>query len=381
MVRRTLARVVLAVLLGATVLTGCLAVPGRVDLIQFVSSTTVDGWRYDYYRNLAYPCSISGYQTFVIGTKVGSDPDATRPLHVKMHGGGVGYFDPSGTPVPDTHKREESRASLVNNVDDGLMAEVMAAPEEFRVLVVSMCTHDLYAGADTPDPNNPNLTPEGQPRTTNGFLATKAAVQFATTGYPTDDFFLHGGSAGSAGTFHVAWGLQLQQLPPAGIVADSGILNQLYEQGQIEQGLPCARSPEAVELVPQRFHPGIADPANRPDLLVAEGRLTVPILHVWNHGDPNVCGPQPMSCTLPNGAVVTLGSADCAHEPMRVAIAAQGPSSRSANLALCVDNPARVGACDKHVVSNADLVNTDPSAPADYNAAILAWMGLRLADD
>jgi hypothetical protein len=376
-----LVRALLAVLVGATVLTGCLAIPGRVDLIELVGSTTVDGWRYDHYRNRAYPCAISGFPSFVIGTRVGSDPNATRPLHVKMHGGGVGYFDATGTPVPSTHKREESRASLIDTIDDGLMARVMDAPEGFRVMSVSMCSHDLYAGANTPDPNNPNLTPDGQPRTTNGFLATTAAIHFATGRFPTDDFFLHGGSAGSAGTFHVAWGLQLQNLPPAGIVADSGILNQLYELAQIEQGLDCARTADAVAIVPQRFHHDIADAANQPHLLVAEGRLTVPVLHVWNHGDPNVCGFDPITCPVPGGTTVAMGSADCAHEPMRRAIAAQGPTSRSANLAVCVDDPTRPLTCDKHVVSNAPLVNTDPAVPADYNGAILAWMRSRMADD
>ena len=76
------------------------------------------------------------------------------------------------------------------------------------------------------------------------------------------------------------------------------------------------------------------------------------------------------------------GVTECVHEPMRRAIAAQGTTSRSANLAVCVDDPNRVGACDKHVVTNAaTLVNTDPGAPADYNAAILAWVQARLADD
>ena len=50
--------------------------PGKTDKIEFVSSSTSGGWKCDYYRNLAYPCSINGYQTFVIGTKVGSSDTA-----------------------------------------------------------------------------------------------------------------------------------------------------------------------------------------------------------------------------------------------------------------------------------------------------------------
>ena len=89
-----------------------------------------------------------------------------------------------------------------------------------------------------------------------------------------------------------------------------------------------------------------------------------------------------MLCPTRSGSPVTMGSADCVHEPLRAAIAAQGPDSRSANMALCVDDPARPEACDRHVpTSSGTLVNTDPAFPADYNAAILAWVDARLLDD
>lgn len=81
-------------------LTACqpLREPADVSMISKVGSSTVDGWRYDFYRNTAYPCSVSGYQTFLIATRVGSSATATRPLWVHMHGGGVGYFSPDGVP-------------------------------------------------------------------------------------------------------------------------------------------------------------------------------------------------------------------------------------------------------------------------------------------
>ena len=355
--------------------------PGDTSQIQLVSQTTTGGWRYQFFRNLAYGCSISGYQTFVIGTKVGSSNAASEPLWVKMHGGGVGYFNAAGTPIPASHKAEESRASLINNVDDGIMANAMAAPDGFRLVIVSMCSHDAYAGADTVDANNPNTMPDGTPRTTNGLLATKAAVQYASATYPTDDVVLQGGSAGSAGSFHVAWGLEEQGLAPAAVIADSGIPNFGWERDQIDQSLPCARGGDGETLITARWHPTFANPANQADLAVADGRLTVPFMHIWNSNDPNVCGAAPMPCTQRDGTVVTMGSADCVHEPMREAIAAEGPTSRSANLRVCVDDPNRVGDCDKHVVTNSPLVNTDPSAPADYNAYVLDWVQDRLADD
>ena len=330
------------VLLGVVALSGCLNQPGDTARIELVSSSTAKGYRLDYYRNRAYPCAVSGYQTFVVLTKLGTDPAATRPMWVKMHGGGIGYFNAAGTAVPSERwMHEESLASLMGSFDTGLMASVLGGAEEFRAVIVSMCSHDLYAGANTPDRNNPNLTPEGSPRTTNGLLATKAAVQFATGAFPTDDVFLQGGSAGSAGAIHVAWSMQLQGIAPAGVVADAGVINLGYEQGQIDQGLPCARPAEAAEVLPSRFHPDIASPANQPHLLVADGRLTVPMLHTWSQQDPNVCGGTMMACPLPDGSSPAMMSADCAHEPLRAAIDGQGPSSRSLNLRLCVDDPAK----------------------------------------
>ena len=90
---RRLVIALLATSLVAALCSACLATPGDTSKIAFVSSTTVNGWKYDFYRNSAYPCSISGYQTFVVGTKVGSSPTASAPLWVWLHGGGVGYFD------------------------------------------------------------------------------------------------------------------------------------------------------------------------------------------------------------------------------------------------------------------------------------------------
>ena len=77
---------------------------------------------------------------------------------------------------------------------------------------------------------------------------------------------------------------------------------------------------------------------------------------------------------------MTLGYTDCLHEPLRLAIAAQGPTSKSENLPLCV-NDVGAPACSTHVVSNkVGLLNTDPASPADYQTAIMDWVHLRLAD-
>jgi len=88
------------------------AAVGDTSQVLAVETVTQGGWTFTRYRNRAYPCSISGYQTFVIGTKVGSSASATRPLWVKMRGGGAGWFDTDGTPLPTAGvKSEESLTS------------------------------------------------------------------------------------------------------------------------------------------------------------------------------------------------------------------------------------------------------------------------------
>ncbi len=358
--------------------------PGNTTQISLVSSATVSGWKYDFYRNGAYTCSISGFQTFVIGTKVGSSATATKPLWVWMHGGGVGYFDPNGIPRPNSSQMTENNAATLQAglTNAGLLAKVRADAAGFRTLAVSYCDRDLHSGANQVDPNNPHLTEAGTPRKTNGLLATKAAIQFTQAKYPTAKMFLHGGSAGSAGAYYVAWALQQQGIAPAGVVGDASVVNSEQGSAAYTQGV-CANpgyGPEGSTIIPQRLHPAIANTANEVDKLVRSSRLTVPLMHIWNHGDTNTCGNRPMTCPLRNGTTITLGATDCNHQPLQAAIAAQGATSRSKNLPLCVDADA-VKDCSLHVVTtHAGLTNTDPASPADYLNASMIWVHNRLTD-
>lgn len=333
-----------------SVLSGCLSRPGDTASVVKVDLADVDGWHDDYYENRAYPCSISGYQTFAIGRRIGSSNTAERPLWVKLRGGGKGYFDAQGEPQPSAeNKTQISLPAMLAYDTPGLMARVKDAPEGFRTLLVSMCSHDLYADNDNDDPNNPNLAPDGSPRLTNGLIAAKAALQFTRSAFPTTSHFLHGTSAGGAGQYHVAWALQLQGLAPAGIVSDSGIISQDRESAL---PLACGRGDAAGRArLAARVSPPVADPANEPDRLVSRGALTVPIVQVWNHGDPNTCGATPMSCVVRDGSTVTLGATDCVQEDMRRAIAAQGAGSRSESFPVCVAGPVGRPPCGLHVVT------------------------------
>jgi hypothetical protein len=139
-------------------------------------------------------------------------------------------------------------------------------------------------------------------------------------------------------------------------------------------------SQAALDIIKQRLHPTLTTQGNQPDQLVSRGELTVPVLHVWNRADHVSCGAAQMDCPLRDGTTVRMGAADCHHEPMRRAIAALGPGSKSVNMQLCVSPATNPGTCRVHTPTNDDLTNTDPAWPADYNGAAMAWVRARLAD-
>ena len=74
------------VTLGLAACEPALEAPGKTGDIRLVDTATVDGWRFETFVNDAYPCAVSGYQTFAVGTKVGSSPTVASPLWVRMRG-------------------------------------------------------------------------------------------------------------------------------------------------------------------------------------------------------------------------------------------------------------------------------------------------------
>lgn len=339
------------------------------------------GWTFEFYENRDRPWAVSGYQTFMIGTEDGSSATTPRPLWVKMHGGGVGWFTPEGVPMPTTgQKTQEDGAKLSKYVDGGITSLAQRSPEGFRVLVVSMCSHDIYAGTGAADPYNPNPWREGR-RTTNGLVSVVEAIHTTEARYPTTGVVLHGGSAGSAGTFNVALKMQQAGEPPAGIIADSGNVNPLWEQASNDQRTECDRGDAGLTLIPMRWDPAFADPGNAPYALISRGDLTVPVMQVYNVADKNTCGNVQIACPLPDGSTPVMNSADCAHRPVRDAILAQNGANHSESFRLCVEGDDDTVPCDRHVLTHLrSNRNSDPAYPADYEPVILDWAVARLAD-
>ncbi len=176
--------------------------------------------------------------------------------------------------------------------------------------------------------------------------------------------------------------MQLQGIAPAGIVADASLINVESRQAAFQQGV-CTEDndPARIAGISGRVHPDLADINNEVDKIVANGKLTVPIMHIWNHGDTNTCGATPVTCPLRDGTTVTMGLTDCMHRPLQIVISAQGPTSKSRNLPVCVDADDVKGDCSTHVVTTrASVLNTDPASPADYIGAVVDWVHARLAD-
>ena len=96
--------------------------------------------------------------------------------------------------------------------------------EGYRVLVVSLCDHDLYLGMGTTYPNNPT-NPVAQ---VNGLQATMAAIDHAISSYPTTQVWAHGTSAGGHGVWGLATSYAAEGNPITGIISDSGLTSPTY---------------------------------------------------------------------------------------------------------------------------------------------------------
>ena len=212
-------------------------VPRDATQITRIQESTANAlgnsWKLEFYRNNAYSCGISGKYTFLVMNPA-NDPGAEAPLWAYLHGGGVGYYDNTGTYVAvktqteNTYNHEETfsdlwddqviRHTFNQNTNQPIDSTLKRRIEEgYRVLVVSLCDHDVYGGLGTPYTNNP-LGGE-----VNGLQATMAAVDYTVANYPTTQVFAHGTSAGSIGVWALQNGYLLEGRSLTATVADSWI--------------------------------------------------------------------------------------------------------------------------------------------------------------
>lgn len=334
--RTVITRIVgLVALLG---LAACFPVERTTDQIERTSQgrTTYRGEAhgYQFFRNEAYQCGRNGSFTFLIIEPAGAN-GAEAPLWVYLHGGGVGYYDDEdGTYVGarESHNDEETVEDLTKRVranveyPDGRDKDTTLGrrlDEGYRVLVPSMCDHDLRAGMGTPYPNNPNgLGPDGGG--VNGLQADLAALDYTIARRPTGLVFVHGTSAGSVGAWALTYSLDQEGTDVTGTVLDSYFigprLDELFAAGvtPLQISDPDFDPAQVIEKVGFfTDHAYVEDE-------IAAGFRAVPLFAVTGGADPTCAGALP-----PIAAAVSAGytnNCDYWQGGVEDAIAAQ-PSS------------------------------------------------------
>ena len=338
---------IVAVAAGLGSLSACstLALPGNTASITLVSTTTTDGWKYDYYRNTAYPCSVSGYQTFVDRHQGRIVDTAPAPLWAFMHGGGAGYFDADGNPVPDTgQKVEESAASLTTHLtNNGLLRADPGRrgrlPDPRRLVLQP---RHLRGRRTRTDPHNPNTTARRQaPVTTNGIYATKAAIQFVQQQYPTTKTFLHGDERRFGG--RVRRGVVDAA---AGHRAGGRGRRREHRQRRGVRGRPIAagylhrrQRSAAVAAIAARVHPDLANIDERArQARVERSAHRADPAHLEPRRPATRAARRRSRARCATARTSRWGSPTASTSRCAQAIAAQGPTSRSKNFPVCVDN-------------------------------------------
>ena len=304
------------------------------ETLNFESSSV----ELDFYRNTAYTCGFSGNYTFLVVDPM-NDPGAEAPLWVYLHGGGAGYFDENqeyrigvrptdGAPRnPNQHNTEKTIEKLrddqlIHNTTTNsgqiesstLTRRIM---EGYRILIVSMCDHDLHSGMGTPYLNNPN---GGE---VNGLQANMAAIDYTVANYPTTHVFAHGTSAGSIGAFTLAYAYNLEGTRLNGIVMDSHLASFRTDT------LVGALVGESGFVFPADFD--IKEAGNKVGWLADPERFfgiehaietgyDIPTLDIYGNLDPGCGGGLPR---IDEASEAGLDNCDWVHDGIRQAVEAE----------------------------------------------------------
>lgn len=323
------------------------AVDRRIDAIDLHEERTLSGfgntWELDFYRNTAYSCGLSGNYSFLV-VEPASNPGAPAPLWVYLHGGGVGYFDGSGNyrsinNNANAWNHEETMDNLVENQllkstlnQNGQLKDTTITrrvQEGYRLLIVSMCDHDLYSGLGTPYPNN-NDNPSAE---VNGLQATMAAVEYTAANYATTHVIAHGTSAGSVGAFSLATAFAAEGTHLTAAVADSYIvtprIEPIFQAYAGVAGYPFDETFDIQGVVDKiGFYIDMEKPAY-PEARVSQGFNEVPILFIGGAIDQFCAGNL---AAIPEALAENLENCDYVFDGLRQAVAAQPDSPHQVSL-------------------------------------------------
>jgi hypothetical protein len=324
----------LALVAIAAMLTACsaggptLTPPFDTTQIHQIDSQveTIGGVQYrtTYYENEAYSCGRTGVFPFLViehADLVGT----AQPIWVMLHGGGLGFYKPSGTYVGgEEHNDQESAEALGGMVreylgedgtSDTFIGDRIRAGD--RVILGSLCDHDLMLGLGQPDPNNPR---GGR---AEGLLANLAMLAAVETGAPnverrpTSSTWIFGASAGSYGAYALAHNLWLREQSVAGLVMDSGVLGErTFTLFDVRRDT-VANS----DVLAEKLGPYFTDPRLWAENAIARG-FDVPLFDVTEMGDTE-CGGQEQLIAQARAAGY-IGNCAWLHGGLGEAIAASG---------------------------------------------------------
>jgi hypothetical protein len=324
------------------------AVDRTIDGIDLDEERTLSGfgntWELDFYRNTAYSCGLSGNYSFLV-VEPASDPGIDAPLWVYLHGGGVGYFDQSGSYRSINNNangwnREETMDQLVEKqliertVRNGVRKDTTLGrrvDEGYRLLIVSMCDHDLYSGLGTPYPNNlDNTTAQ-----VSGLQATMSAVEYTVANYATTHVIVHGTSAGSVGAFSLATAFAAEGTHLTAVVADSYIttprIDPLFEALAGMDDYPFDQDFEIQGTVDKiGFYIDLEKQAY-PEARISQGFDEVPMLFIGGLID-QFCGGAAGLPVIAEAAAEGLGNCAYVFEGLRQVVAAQPNSPHQVSL-------------------------------------------------
>ncbi len=340
------ATVVAAVLVITVIATAC--IPRDTAQITLDAEQTLSDfgatWELDYYVNDAYACGLSGNYSFMVMNPAGN-PNAEAPLWVYLHGGGLGYYDEQGQYQTLTFQDEnswnhqETFQDLIRTVEARVLdgngqpedqTLVRRIQEGYRLLVVSMCDHDLYSGLGTPYANHPT-NPNAE---VNGLQATMAAIDYTAANYPTTHVWAHGTSAGSAGVWSLASSYGFEGTALTGVVADSTVLSPRYvEILDTYKGTPgwmFGADFETQGVIDKiGFFADTAVPADAESQIINRDFREVPVLFTGGGADPFCAG---KFAPIPPAAAVGLGNCDYLFDGVRQAVADQPNSPHQVSL-------------------------------------------------
>jgi len=359
--------------------------------IELVSSFVEGDKRFDLYRNLERSCGQSGFHTFIVASTETTPDTTSRPLWIRLLGGGTGWFDPDGTYVFGGIGRiEEWRDELLRAFDeDGLMAMIDSEPADFRILIPGMCDHDNYFGTGKLDTNNPfGLDPNGNERRVDGLSAIRDAVDFTMQSYATDQKFIQGTSSGSVGAANYAIQYAGRAVAPNAIILDTGTFSpyfaQITDEGCTEFGSRNIRDAASRLSWTMTNNGSIIESPHMPHVAVESGLLDIPIYEIWSRNEPSICGERIVTITLEDGSQVTEESQFLAHFRLMDAIGTHNPGGNSVSRVVCADRPAGLDPkaptfrrCGLHGITkfSASSVGGDMDrAGEDFNQAILDWV-------